>query len=445
MILDKAKKKSVCQLTKIASLIILTASTSSAFAGAFSLFGEANGRNSGDFASGAAADAEDASTLFYNPAGLAFLRGKQLVLSSTLVKAKSTLSNDSYTYLVDPAETKSAAGVSTNETAVLPSFFYSKNISDKLTWAVGMYAPFGLSTDWGNSAETRYAATLSKLEIINVSPALGVKICDRLFFGAAFDIQLGAVDFNSVGGASGAPEFDSISTNTGKSVGFGGHLGFIYQMNPSTRIGLNYQSSIKHEFHGTSTLNGPLASSSLTPTVVSSNGLSSDPISMPAQITLSALHEANEKLTFTGTLAFTQWSVFQNISLNGVVGQLGEIMEKPVIVSENFRNTWRVVGGVKYKVSEKSSVRMGLGFDQTPTNNVDRSIRLPDSDRVALAAGGHYQATKSIGLDFGWTHLFVKNTRVDNTTVSGSNNIYVNAGVKTAVDLLGAQMTWQIS
>lgn len=433
------------RLTKVASLVLFsTLTASSSFAGGFSLFGEANGRNSGDFAAGAAADAEDASTLFYNPAGLAYLKGKQLVFGGTIVKAKSTLGEGAYTNLDTTGTTssnESIAGLSSNQTALLPTFYYSNSVSEHLTLGLGMYVPFGLSTDWGENSNANYAATLSKLEVINLSPALGVKLNDKLSFGFAFDVQMASVDFNSMGGFVNTPWNDSLSTNHGNSVGFGGHLGFLYQYNQSTRVGLNYQSPVWHQFYGKSTLTGPL-SGSLSGTV-SSDALYSSPISMPAQITVSGIHQLNSKLTLNSTLAFTQWSVFENIALHNVVGAIGEPMN--VVVSENFRNTWRIAAGMKYQYSDKIKVRMGLGFDQSPANNQDRNLRLPDADRIALAAGAHYQVTSSLGFDFGWTHLFVQNTTVDNNTISADNTVYVNAAVKTSVDLLGAQVTWKIS
>ncbi len=439
------------RLSAVASIVLLGLNPTSTMAGAFSLFGEANGRNAGDFAAGAAADAEDASTLFYNPAGLVHLKGKQLVLGGTIVKAKSTLSDDAYLSLTTSGFSGSSVfsinGLDSTQTAVIPSFFYSKNVSNKLTWGVGVYAPFGLSTNWAESSNARYSATLSKLEVINVAPALGVKINRKLSFGAALDIQLGTVDFNSVGGVSTSTISDSISTNHGTSVGFGGHIGLMYQPTVSTRLGLNYQSAIMHQFYGKSTLVGMLADPNLTdPSYVSStDSLFSDPISMPAQITLSAMHQLTEKLTLGSTVAFTQWSVFESIGLNNVIGQEGIPMDKPIIVSENFRNTWRIAGGMKYQWTDKIKLRMGLGYDQSPANNVDRNLRLPDSDRIALAAGVHYQATSTVGFDLGWTHLFIKDTRIDNTASFGDNVIYVNGGVKSNVDLIGGQMTWKIS
>lgn len=443
-------KNSVFKLSKIASIVALGLAASNSYAGGFSLYGEGNGKNAGDFAAGAASEAEDASTLYYNPAGLVHIKGRQLVLGTTIVNASSKLGNNATLTQVTanfvPGTTVSLSGLDTNKTGIVPAFFYSKNISDKLTLALGVIAPFGLATEWSETSNARYSATLSNLEIINVSPGFGAKITDNLSFGAAFDIQYAKVDFNSYASvaAGGAFVFPTISTNHGDSIGFGGHLGFLYQVNKNTRLGLNYQSPVGHKFTGKSTFNGPLASNPVgTPTTVISNSLFSDPVSMPGQITFSGTHILNSAFTFTSTVAYVQWNVFKEIVLNNVASISNTRVN--AAIPENFKNTWRLAAGAKYKVSDKVKLRAGVGFDQTPTNNVDRNLRLPDSDRVAVAIGGHYQATKTVGLDIGWTHLFLKNTAINNTAAVGANTTTVVAGVKARADLLGAQLTWQIS
>lgn len=54
--------------------------------------------------------------------------------------------------------------------------------------------------------------------------------------------------------------------------------------------------------------------------------------------------------------------------------------------------------------------------------NHTRNVRLLDGDRIGLAIGTHYQPTKAIGLDFGYTHLFIKNVAVNIITPTGSRS-----------------------
>lgn len=435
------QQSSMLRLTKVASMVLFSLATANGYAGAFSLYGEANGRNAGDFAAGAAAEAIDASTLFYNPAGLVRLEGQQVVVGGTLVHASSKLSNNASLQVVPPAPEPSTTLSISNQkiasTAGIPALFYANKVNEKLAWGLGVFVPFGLSTDWGETANTRYSATKSSLQIIDVSPAISAKLNNKLSFGAALDVQYASVDLNSVANVAGPPisSTDVIVQNSGTSIGIGAHAGLMLQATDTTRLGINYQSRVSHQFRGDSKSTLALDGSLIASTKVFSN-----PASMPDQITFSALHQANDKLELMGTAAFIRWNIFQDITLNNVAPS-----GVSITIHENFKNTWRVVGGAKYQLNQKIALRMGLGYDQTPVNNTDRNLRLPDADRIALAAGGHYQVNKKMAVDFGWTHLFVKNTTINNSQPVGTNTVIVNAGVKNAVDLFGAQFTWQVA
>lgn len=430
-------------LTKLVSACALACACSQVMAGGFSLYGEANGRNAGDFAAGAAAEAADASTLFYNPAGLVELDGEQIVIAGTLVHAKAILSNDAllnYTANGVPFPNISLANLRSSSTSAVPALFYAKSIDHRIAWGLGVFVPFGLATDWGEQTNARYAATRSALEIINLSPAFAAKLNEQWNIGAGLDMQFAKVDINSVGGFPTNTAFDSTSINHGTSIGVGAHIGLLYKMSQRTKFGLNYQSNVVHEFQGYSQLTGLLAAPSSS---IRFNGLSSDPTQMPDQLTFSGTHRYNSKVTLMGTAAYVRWSVIPSITMRNVVSTGGALIN--VTLPENFRNTFRVAGGVKYDYSQKVQLRMGLGYDQSPVNNTDRNLRLPDDDRIALAIGGHYQATKNVGIDVGWTHLFIKDTNINGTTTAGTSTSNVVAGVKSSADLFGAQLTWKLS
>jgi long-chain fatty acid transport protein len=91
-------------------------------------------------------------------------------------------------------------------------------------------------------------------------------------------------------------------------------------------------------------------------------------------------------------------------------------------------------------------LRVGGGYDQTPTRNQFRDIRIPDGDRWALSVGTHYQVKPSIGIDLGYTHLFsVGHPTINKTDVAGSTSRYnVNARTSAHADLFGIQAVWTL-
>ena len=74
------------------SLAILSLTSAVAQAGSFSLYTESNGYAVGNFAAGIAAEAFDASTAWYNPAGLALIHEQQMIVGGVGVLPSTTLS-----------------------------------------------------------------------------------------------------------------------------------------------------------------------------------------------------------------------------------------------------------------------------------------------------------------------------------------------------------------
>ncbi len=181
-------------------------------------------------------------------------------------------------------------------------------------------------------------------------------------------------------------DFDTLSYNKGNSFGVGYHVGIMGMFNDKhTRVGLNYQSNMRHTFNGFSRLTGPLATSSagnlfglpVPPDGIRVNNfLSSNPISLPDVLTLSAYHDLNNTFALLGSVVFTGWSSFKTIQLNNVAAPLigtgnppagnglpaGSI--NPVTVNstsaQNYKDTWRAALGANYRYSDTLMLRVGV-------------------------------------------------------------------------------------
>ena len=129
-----------------------------------------------------------------------------------------------------------------------------------------------------------------------------------------------------------------------------------------------------------------------------------------------------------------------NVAQDGTISLVNLNVASP----QNYKNVWRLALGANYKMNDTMMLRVGGGYDETPTNDIDRDMRLPDASRWALAIGGHYQARPNLGLDLGYTHLFaVKNPTINRTDALNAVSSYnVNAVAKANADLIGAQLTW---
>ncbi len=465
----KSMQKPIRTIVSAAIIAAMTAGLS--HAGSFSLYTESNGSAVGNYAAGIAAEAADASTGWYNPAGLALIHQQQAIAGVVGVFPVSKLSGTStFTTLGLPSYIQSFSGYDGAKDAAVPSFHYALPLGENAAFGLSVVAPFGLSTEWDEGGPVRYAGTASDLITTNLSPEIGGRIAEHLALGLGLDLQYADVKFNRMLGAPAllqafdlAPNFlDSESYNKGHSFAVGFHAGILALFNEDhTRIGFNYQSQMKHKFNGYSRLTGPLANVGLDITDPDAlfalnpsasarvNNLSSNDIDLPSIATLSAYQDVNERFALLGSIVYTGWHSLNAIALNNVLAfspTTGSQVTVNSVSSENYNNAWRFALGANYHVNEQWMLRVGGGYDETPTNNHDRSVRVPDADRWALAIGTHYQMKPFLGLDLGYTYLFsASDPSVNRTDIVGTTSSYnVNARVKAHANLVGAQLTWTI-
>ncbi len=450
---------------------ILTGYVSSAMASGFQLF-EENGVGVGDYDAGGAAIAEDASTAFYNPAGLTRLDHQQFVASADGIMFNSKFTGTSQwgTNIGNPltgapllpptGESGTAQG---GKDGVIPSFYYSVPINPAMVFAAGLTVPFGLQTMWGDDSIVRYTATESSLTVVDFTPAIGVKLTDQWSVGAGADIERLNATLSSMAGlpsfalATGLPTtaFDTESENTANDWGYGYHVGVLYQLTPDTRFGLAYHSQVSFEPTGNSEFEGPMAATPApTPflnTQISNNGANTS-ISMPAFTMLSGYTNITPIWAVMGSVTYTQWEIFNHLQLNNVEAVVPDLVtggfdptQISVFIPENFRNTWRGSLGTSVQLTDQWLLRGGVGYDENPTNAVDRNLRLPDGNRFALAIGAHYQASRCIGLDVGYTHLFIDNGGINNTVIFGPQTDTTIGTTSNYANVVGAQITWDIA
>jgi long-chain fatty acid transport protein len=432
-----------------------------ATAAAFQLY-EQDGASIGDYHAGRAAQANNASTAFYNPAGLTNIHNQQFVVGDVFI-----LSDLKYrgTVGVNTISGGAPVGVVSQGGAFsqVPDLFYTAPINDRFSVGLSVVAPFGLKTVYGRNNNLRFAATETQLDVIDVSPSLAFKIIPQVSVGAGFDWSRMSAEFNqdaTLGDLGGGLTANSYNKAWSTADGF--HLGALFQVLPSTRVGISYNSQIVHHVRGTSKLIGPAANLATTvafgtPSAIVSRTANAH-ITLPAYTTLSAFNQLNSKWSIMGTAIYTQWSVFKTLALY----QLAAINVIPVPVfpgvapvpttsasvtlTENYRNAWNFSLGTEYAATDKMILRGGVGYDQSPLKNNLRDVRIPDSSRYALALGGHYQAIKSLGFDLGWTHLFVPGTAKINPppVAVGAQVVTTNGNMQTSADIFGAQVTWDI-
>jgi long-chain fatty acid transport protein len=383
----------------------LLAISGSAAASGFALI-EQSASGLGNAYAGGAAGAEDASTVFFNPAGMSRLSGKQIAVAVHDITPSAKFSGTG----ASGTDMGGDAGGST----FVPNAYFTMEMQPNLKMGVGVNSPFGLQTEYDAAWVGRYQAIKSKLETINVNPSIAYQVNDALSIGAGLDYQHISGELSS---------FDNVLGTTvvkGTDNAWGYNLGALYNFNSSARIGIAYRSAISY------TLNG-----SVTSSLPSANTPVSLDLKLPDMLSLSGFHQLNDKWDFMADVSWTGWSTFKQLN---VVNNSGATISS---TTENWKNTVRVSVGATHHYSQQWLARAGLAYDQSPVPDANRTARIPDNNRTWLAFGGQYKPSTASAVDFGYAHLFVRDS-----SINESNPAPALVGTyKNKVDILSAQYT----
>ena len=388
-----------------------------AFSAGFSLI-EESASGLGNAFAGGAASAEDASTVFFNPAGMTRLSGSQLSLVLHAIKPTAEFSNTAS--VAAAGRPLGGNGGDAGSWALVPNFYYVTALSPKLRVGLGISSPFGLKTEYDPSWMGRFQAIKSDLKTININPSVAYKINDQLSLGAGLNAQYISAELTNavnLGVAEGQARVK------GDDWSYGYNLGLLYELTPATRFGLAYRSDVRHKLEGDVTFTG----------VPAPNGPISAEITLPEIVSLSAFHQINPQWSLMGDVSWTRWSRFQELR---IVRNTGALV---ALTQENWDDTYRYAVGASYQQSKQLKLRGGIAYDQSPVSDATRTARIPDADRTWLTVGASYQLSASGTIDLGYAHIFVANAAI-NTGTAGTGRLI--GSYNNSVDILSAQYNY---
>ncbi len=425
----------------------------------------------GSAVSGGAASAEDASTIFFNPAGMTRLQGDQVIagahyiLPSAKFSGEATVRSDFPPAIGGGSTISGGSGGDASSGAIAPTLFYTHELNNQLTIGLGLSAPFGMKTEYNSDWEGRYHAIKSDVTTTNINPSIAYKVNNQLSLGAGISYMQAnatlsnAVDYSTacIGNLieGGAPAAVAIGTcsgiglgtpgNTatdgsvvveGESTSYGYNLGLLYEVNPSTRIGVAYRSQVKQELDGTANFTAPNATAEAALGSVLADTGATASVTLPASLSLSVISQIAPKWEMMADVNWTGWSSFDELRI-----EFDNPLKDDSVQDENWRDTYKVSVGFNYQHNAQWTWRGGVAYDQTPIKNAEyRTPRIPGNDRTWLAAGGSYQASPAMTVDFALAHLFVKDTDIEATD---SNFGHVLSGSYTSdVNIASVGVVW---
>jgi len=457
-------------VTGLVVIISLITTVSSAFCSGFALI-EQSASGLGTAYSGGAAAAEDATTVFTNPAAMTLLKGQQISGVLHVIMPSATYNNGTAKNAAG-APFSGGNGGEAGLTGFIPNFYYVAKLNKDLAIGFGMNTPFGLATKYDDTWVGRYHAVKSDMMTINFNPSVAYRINDKLSVGAGFNVQYMKAELTSMidfglsaysqlkagnatqqaqanalvtAGAVSNPRADIYGNMKGESWSISwGNYGILYTPSESTRFGATYRSEMKHSLKGDVSFS-PRDATYLTAlglagsagSTFANQGINGE-ITLPASASLSAFHRFNPAWAVTGDVSWTQWSSFNKLVINF---NNGTLPASPT--TENWQDTWRFSLGTTYNPTAKLALRTGVAYDMTPVPDAEhRTPRIPDNDRFWIAVGAGYKFSDMISLDFGYAHLFVDSSRMSKsaTTAEDAGRGTLAGNFSTSVDILSTQL-----
>ncbi len=396
---------------------------------------------------GRSSSADDATTLFGNPAGMSRLKREEVSFGMAAIHAKTDIKNSSGSFS-GPAlggATLPYGGSNDGDmvpfTAV-PMGYYVKPIDDQWAVGVGIYVPFGLVSDYESGYQGRYFGDYSEVRVITVQPTVSYRFNEKLSvgFGPTINRIDGELQSASPNATGPLGSNDGRVKVTGDDTALGFNAGVLYEFSPSTRAGLTYHSKVDYKLEGDTRLSGPGFGAA------SGKYKASLDLETPESVDVSVTHDLNDQWTLYAGAMWTRWSRFEAIIIEnqGIPGPLQGNLA-PIVEEQDWHDTWSYAVGAAYKLNREWTLRAGLAFDQSPTNNVHRSPRIPTGDRTAVSLGLAWNPTNDVTVDLAYSYLWEEEIDVNRsrTYQGGALEANYDATFKNRAHGFGAALSYR--
>ena len=393
------------RLLSFASTMMATvAGIATAHAGGFGVR-EQSAYGQGSSFAGMAAPGASISSMFWNPAAVTTATGMTVEGNVTGVFPNSELN-------VDP--TRSALtgfGITGNggdvgETGVVPSGYFATPITDELYFGVSVNAPYGFST----TSEAPWVGMLSHLDAeaqsVNVTPVLGIKFNDMVSAAIGMQVEYFDVNVETALELTASPPRQRLE---GNSTDIGLVAGVTLTPFDGTTIGIGYRSAVEHSLSGSQTFDVSVLT--LFGTIPAGSYPISADVTLPDTVSVGVRQRINDAFTVMGGVEWANWSRIQTVAFTGSPAGTS--------LTLGFDDGWFFSLGGEYKFNPNWTLRAGLGYEISPTTDEHRSMRLPDADRVWTSVGASYNWNERLSIDAGYSHLFVDDAPVDETSPTG--------------------------
>jgi long-chain fatty acid transport protein len=441
---------------------LLCCTSGSAFASGFALLEQSSSRLGTAFA-GTAAAADDASTIFYNPAGLAKLTDPQLLVAASGVLISSEFNNQGS--LAALGQPLGGEGGDAGDWNAVPAAYFALPLNEQFALGFGINAPFGLKLEYENGWMGRFQSLNNEIQTYNFNPSLSWRVNKQLSFGIGADYQriqaelTNSVNYTAVvaqalpalvpaalipGLIAANQGLEGHTAVRGDDSAWGWNAGVLFEFSDDTRVGLSYRSTVDYTLEGSVRFTPPTATNSIGIGIISAvsapggrlaTGPATVDLKLPDIATASLYHRMGQ-VELMADIAWTGWSSIQELR---IVRDTGEVLS---VTPERWRDTWRYALGATYQLNEQWKLRGGLAYDETNVPDSTRTARLPDPDRKWVAIGAQWKPADAWTVDVGYAHLFADDVPLRQDDGNAVARGFLIGQQESAIDIVSAQVAY---
>jgi long-chain fatty acid transport protein len=399
---------------------------------------------------------DDGSSIYWNPGAMPKTRGLTALAGAAIISIDGDFTADS-------TFRKYSTDIST---AVVPHLFLNYRTGNRVALGLGVYVPYGLTSQWGEDFPGRFSALKASLQTIYVQPNVAFQISDGWSVGAGpvighstVELIQGAdlsalatpagVTFGQLGIAK-RTEFARARLE-GSAMSYGVNVGVHGRINPNWEVGARFLSSMSFEYDDadatftqiptglTLAANNPLSLPAGTPVdgilagqFTGTGALTAQKvktrINHPAQAQIGFGYNGFTNTTISLDYAWVGWRSFKTLP----VEFQGPAKSSSRELLENYNNTSSLRLGVEHRYPSGAAARVGVAGAAAAAPDATVTPLLPEQDRAYGMLGGTYPLTSWLSLDAGVAHIFTtgRRGRIDERTASQTAE-QVNTGAYT--------------
>jgi long-chain fatty acid transport protein len=351
---------------------------------------ESQGARAMGFGGAYVAQAADPSAIFYNAAGIGFLKGRQLYVAGSFASLSTDFTGSG------PNPPAGTLENSSRGLGLLPAFYYSHQLGERLVLGLGVTRPFANRSEWENPNQFsgRFICIECRLSSWSVNPTLAYRLADRFAIGAGLDVRFSSFNLSRrlVADPNPFPQPTDVAEltidgETETAVGF--NLGLLAMPNENLSFGLAYRHEVTFN-HG--------AQANFVQILTGNTALD-----QAVAIALPGSQPATVSFTYPGSIAggialkrgywtvevdfqWMLWSSFDAVAISYLNAPAFD-----TVLPQDWQDTWRGAIGAEYLFRDDWELRGGYSYDHSPAPTETISPFIHDADRHTFNAGASWK------------------------------------------------------